>query len=264
MVGEDLKKSEVIKILGITGKKVYCFSELRFNSLLNVKNCKYVEEGNYFNLDNSLKETLIKYDDLLKDRTPRIQSEENLSVYLSKGTLNGVPPVCTKIRRTIRWGILFSKSCKIPTPKYYFREHAIADIVSNATKKASSGGYSWLHRGHMIGKDILRKVKIEEQFLEKSNMNNIYLQTEQANLHSKDYYGQKYFEDEVIKLFDVLEPDKQIYYEVESVFSSKNDRIPIGNKLQCFKILEDRIEKKFFVFIPNYQKGKKINYKDGY
>lgn len=112
----------------------------------------------------------------------------------------------------------------------------------------------------------MQKIGIEGKFVDTSNMNNIYAQTERANVHSATNCGQKYFENEVIKYIDDLKEEQFLYFEVEAVFCSRKDRVPVGNKLRCVLLDKNKNESNemFFVFIPNFQEGYKLDYQHGF
>ncbi|WP_314180340.1 hypothetical protein [Abiotrophia defectiva] len=263
-----LSKKELLiyRALGVTGKKVNRYTVIRLNNLLGVSLNKFDKEGNYFHLYCDNLKTLISLTNRDSKLTPMIKSEENSTTYSSTGEPSVGGKEQEGIRRTIRWGLLVSHGCKLSSPPYYKRTVSKKDIVSGSKSKKSNGQFTCIHRGHMLGKSILKRVGIKDGFVEKSNMNNIYAQAERANLHSHNNYGQKYFEDLVISYINKLGKKQYLYYEVEAIFSSKNDRVPIGTKLRCIEIDLNREEhvERFFVFIPNYQEKYSIDYRNGF
>lgn len=265
---QKLSKEEinVYRLLGVTGKKVSRYTVIRLNTLLGVSSNRYIGNGNYFKLHGDNLTTFDAFMDSNLKLIPKIISEENSTIYSSSGKPSTGGRKQDKIRRTIRWKLLISKGCNLSTPPYFIRTYTQKDIVPENRRIRSAGEYKWINDGHLISKSILKKVGITDRFVEASNMNNIYAQTERANLHSSSDYGQKYFEDLVIQYIDDLEENKYLYYEVEAIFSSKNDRVPIGNKLLCLERDAEKKEdkEKFFVFIPNYQENHRIDYRNGF
>lgn len=256
----------IFKKLGITGNRVYKYTNIRFNALLGVSSNEFKEEGCYFNLYDDELDTLIPITNINTISSSTIKSEENTTIYSSIGQSSLSKEKKNDIKRTIKWGILVSQDCALPTPEHYIRCNTKKDLPSKNLKKKSQGEFSRIHYGHLLSKSILQKIGINGKFVEPSNMNNIYAQTERANLHSVTDYGQKFFEDEVIKYIDDLKEEQFLYFEVEAVFCSRKDRVPVGNKLRCVIIDKNKNESNemFFVFIPNFQEGCKLDYRHGF
>ena len=256
----------IFKKLGITGNRVYKYTNIRFNALLGVSSNEFKEEGCYFNLYDDELDTLIPITNIKTISSSTIKSEENTTIYSSIGQSSLSKEKKNDIKRTIKWGILVSQDCALPTPEHYIRCNTKKDLPSKNLKKKSQGEFSRIHYGHLLSKSILQKIGINGKFVEPSNMNNIYAQTERANLHSVTDYGQKFFEDEVIKYIDDLKEEQFLYFEVEAVFCSRKDRVPVGNKLRCVIIDKNKNESNemFFVFIPNFQEGCKLDYRHGF
>lgn len=261
-----MEKSMIFKKLGITGNRVYKYTNIRFNALLGVSSNEFKEEGCYFNLYDDELDTLIPITNIKTISSSTIKSEENTTIYSSIGQSSLSKEKKNDIKRTIKWGILVSQDCALPTPEHYIRCNTKKDLPSKNLKKKSQGEFSRIHYGHLLSKSILQKIGINGKFVEPSNMNNIYAQTERANLHSVTDYGQKFFEDEVIKYIDDLKEEQFLYFEVEAVFCSRKDRVPVGNKLRCVIIDKNKNESNemFFVFIPNFQEGCKLDYRHGF
>lgn len=261
----SIEKSKIFKILGITGGKVYKYTNLRFNTLLDVCSNEFNKEGCYFNLYSDKLNTLISLTDI-DTISSCIKKEENSTIYSSIGKSSLSGKSRNDIKRTIRWGILVPKHCNLSTPEFYIRCNTQKEIPSKNLKRKSKGEFSWIHYGHLLGRRILQKIGINGKFVDTLNMNNIFAQTKRANIHSDTDCGQKYFEDRVIKEIDSLTEEQYFYYEVEAIFCSQKDRVPIGNRLRGIKIDTNtkELEEMFFVFIPNFQEGYKIDYRNGF
>ena len=261
----SMEKSKIFKILGITGGKVYKNTNLRFNTLLDVCSNEFNKEGCYFNLYSDKLNTLISLTDI-DTISSCIKKEENSTIYSSIGKSSLSGKSRNDIKRTIRWGILVSQNCELQPPEYYIRCNTQKDLPSKNLRRKSQGGFARIHYGHLLSKCILQKIGIEGKFVDFPNMNNIYAQTERANVNSAKNCGQKYFEDRVIKEIDSLTEEQYFYYEVEAIFCSQKDRVPIGNRLRGIKIDTNtkELEEMFFVFIPNFQEGYKIDYRNGF
>lgn len=256
----------IFKKLRITGNRVYKYTNIRFNTLLGVSSNEFKEEGCYFNLYDDELDTLIRITDINTISSSVIKSEENSTIYSSIGQSSLSKEKKNDIKRTIKWGILVSQNCELQPPEYYIRCNTQKDLPSKNLRRKSQGGFAWIHYGHLLSRGILQKIGIKGKFVDTSNMNNIYAQTERANVHSATNCGQKYFENEVIKYIDDLKEEQFLYFEVEAVFCSRKDRVPVGNKLRCVLLDKNKNESNemFFVFIPNFQEGYKLDYQHGF
>ena len=200
----------IFKKLGITGNRVYKYTNIRFNTLLGVSANEFKEEGCYFNLYDDELDTLIRITDINTISSPVIKSEENSTIYSSIGQSSLSKEKKNDIKRTIKWGILVSQNCELQPPEYYIRCYTQKDLPSKNLRRKSQGGFAWIHYGHLLSRCILQKIGIKGKFVDTSNMNNIYAQTERANVHSATNCGQKYFENEVIKYIDDLKEEQYI------------------------------------------------------
>lgn len=134
-------------------------------------------------------------------------------------------------------------------------------------KKRNRKHYSFLHRGHLLGKMFQNFIIISGFNFNKNNPNNIIVQTERANCNSHNDHGQLYFENCLYnKLVAAKSSNKEIeiYYRVEALYNDSNDVIPIGTYLYSRYCGIENNDVIFNVFIPNYQEYEVINYSKGF
>ena len=79
----------IFKKLGITGNRVYKYTNIRFNTLLGVSSNEFKEEGCYFNLYDDELDTLLRITDINTISSSVIKSEENSTIYSSIGQSSG-------------------------------------------------------------------------------------------------------------------------------------------------------------------------------
>lgn len=129
------------------------------------------------------------------------------------------------------------------------------------------GGH--VHRGHYIAKMFMKYLIPEEyrddpkvfHYFGKGSFQNIYYQSDQANINSKSKKGQLYFENQVN---DYLKKDtgnsdsRGVIYEVKDIREEDENQVSVGRRilvifLENGECTKDHHVEGYHVFIPNWR-----------
>lgn len=221
------------------------------NAIVGCNDVREWQDGSFYTLDSSknLKimcevENIVSEDNSL---VPRLKTEENLS----------------DIDKPVMWDAYLMKKGKNRELSPMIKGFRI-----NKNRKCN-----FLDKGHLIARKfhdhIYKNIKDSERLFYKNVTSNIIYQFCDKNRGEKGHFGQLQFEQAVKNKLNKSKDDNiAIYYEVEPIFMTNIDKIPIGTRILAFE-KDDTITKfnefvdyysekifsvslPFHVFIPNY------------